>query len=216
MTKLIIMGAGGHGAVVAEAAVISDAWESVAFLDDDPRLGHDVVGCPILGAVSMLPELLGQESDYEFFAAVGGSKLRIEMLSSIEEQGGVLAKIVHPSAVVSPSVSIEAGSVICAAAVISARASIARGCIVNNGSTIDHDCVLGNAVHVSPGAHLAGDVTIGDNSWIGIGASVREGIKIGRNAIVGAGAAVVSDVPDGVVVTGVPARPMATESAPKQ
>jgi len=80
--------------------------------------------------------------------------------------------------------------------------------ILNTLSSVDHDCQLGDFVHISPGAHIAGEVQIGDGSWIGIGASVIEGIKIGRNCIIGAGAAVIADVPDGVTVVGVPAKPI--------
>jgi sugar O-acyltransferase (sialic acid O-acetyltransferase NeuD family) len=212
MTQLIIIGAGGHGAVVAEAAALSREWSSIAFLDDNPCRGAEVVGCAVLGTTSELEKLIASGPNFEFFAALGDNRHRQEILLSIEELGGVLAKIVHPNSVISPSARIGAGTVVCAGAVISARAEIARGCIVNNAASIDHDCVLGNAVHISPGAHLAGDVTIGDRSWIGIGASVKEGINIGRDAIVGSGAAVVDDVPDSVVTTGVPARPLARKA----
>ena len=203
MTRLIILGAGGHGAVVAEAAILSQEWESVGFLEDNPSKGTEVVGCPVLGNMSLLTKFL--DGDYEIFVGLGDNQQRSEVVSSIEEQGGVLANIVHPSSVVSPSVSIGAGSVVLAGAVINARASLDRGCIVNTCASIDHDCVIGRSVHISPGAHLAGCVTVGSNSWIGIGASVKEGINIGKNAIIGAGAAVVSDVDDGATVVGVPA-----------
>ncbi len=203
MTQLIIIGAGGHGAVVAEAAILSQEWNSIRFLEDDPSRGTEIVGCPIVGKTTLFAEFLGD--DYEFFVALGDSQLRDKILSSIEARGGTLAKIVHPSSVVSASASIDAGSVILAGAVINARATLGRGCIVNTCASIDHDCVIGRFVHISPGAHLAGCVTVGSNSWVGIGASVKEGINIERNAIVGAGAAVVSDVDDGATVVGVPA-----------
>ena len=84
---------------------------------------------------------------------------------------------------------------------------IGIGAIINTDATVDHDCVLGSAVHVSPGAHLAGGVCVGDRSWVGIGSAVRQLARIGSDVMVGAGAAVVADIPDGCVVTGVPARP---------
>lgn len=200
------MGAGGHGAVVAEAALLSQAWKSIAFLEDDPSRGKEVVGCPIVDQTSSFAEFLGD--DYEFFVALGDNKQRSEILSSIEEKGGVLARIVHPAAVISQSASIGAGTVVCAGAVINARASIARGCIINTSASIDHDCVLGDSVHISPGTHLAGGVQVGDRSWLGIGSSVLVGVRIGEDAIIGAGAVVLSDVPANSKVVGVPARPI--------
>ena len=65
--------------------------------------------------------------------------------------------------------------------------------------------MIGNHVHVATGARLAGSIKIGDGAHIGIGATIREGIRVGRGSIVGAGAVVVSDVPEFVLVVGVPA-----------
>ena len=206
MTQIFILGAGGHGAVVAEAAVLSQKWGVVSFLDDNADPDIPIVGCSVLGELSIWPELASRNC--EFFVAIGDNEKRDDVLSSIEKLGGVLATITHPSAVISPSATIESGVVICAGAVVNPRASIGRGTIVNTCASIDHDCVLGDATHVSPGAHLAGGVTIGARTWIGIGAVVREGVSVGSDCVVGAGAAVVSDVDSGQTVVGVPASPM--------
>lgn len=95
---------------------------------------------------------------------------------------------------------------------MNAGACIGRGAILNTGCSVDHDCILGMTVHVSPGARLAGGVIIGEGSWIGIGASVKQLVRIGSRVIVGAGAVVLADVPDGITVVGVPARPISFES----
>jgi sugar O-acyltransferase (sialic acid O-acetyltransferase NeuD family) len=206
MTHLIILGAGGHGAVVAEAALLSRGWDLVRFLDDNLEAGESVVGCSVIGRISVWPELLGEDSHY--FVAIGNNQRRDQILASIQQEGGTLANITHPSAVVSPSAVIEPGTVICGGAVINARTTVGRGAIVNTCASIDHDCTLGRSVHISPGAHLAGSVVIGNKTWVGIGAVIKDGISIGSNCIVGAGAAVVSDVNDGLTVIGVPAVPV--------
>jgi len=204
MTQLFILGAGGHGAVVAEAAVLSKKWSAVVFLDDKVDNGTDVVGCLVVGDTTITKEQLG--ADGQYFVAIGDNNQRAAVLTSIEEQGATLAQVIHPNAVVSQSAIIERGTVICAGAVINARARIGSGSIINTCASIDHDCVLGQSVHVSPGAHLAGGVTVGDESWIGIGAVVRGGISIGSNCVIGAGSAVVADVESGKTVAGVPAK----------
>jgi len=206
VNQLYILGAGGHGAVVAEAAVLSQHWESVSFLDDNADQGVLVVDCPVIGKTSMWLDLVSVGC--EFFVAIGHNGKRDEILSSIEEHGGALAIITHPNAVISPSAIIELGVVICAGAVINPRARIGRGSIINTSASIDHDCVLENAAHISPGARLAGGVTVGARTWVGIGAVVREGVSIGSDCIVGAGAAVVVDIESGQTVVGVPAAPL--------
>lgn len=203
MSRLLIVGAGGHGAVVAEAAAEAGDWEKIEFLDDDPARSQ-VLDYPVVGTVGGMTDQLDEST--AVLIALGNNFRRLELLDRAAGAGGGLATVIHPSAQISKSASMGAGSVVFAGAVINARARIGLGAILNTGATLDHDCVIGDAVHISPGANLAGEVTVGDCSWIGIGASVREGMSIGRNCIVGAGAAVVADVADGTMVGGVPAR----------
>ena len=211
MTKLVIIGAGEHGAVVADAALLMAKWSEIVFLDDKDFGGATVLGIPVVGRVDHWADLV--DEDVEFFVAIGGNARRLEVLLAIESQQEAITSIVHPSAVVSPFAIVDPGVVVCAGAVINPRATIGRGSIVNTGATIDHDCVIGDGVHISPGANLAGGISVGDRSWIGIGASVRDGVTIGRDVVVGAGAAVVSDIADGKTVGGVPARTLSIRNS---
>lgn len=203
MTRLVILGSGGHGAVVAEAAQVSGNWSEIIFLDDNESESQ-VLDFPVAGNLSELMDFIN--ADTEVFVAIGDNERRVEVLKHVDESRGVIATVIHPSAVISPSAKIAAGTVICAGTIVNARAAVGLGCILNTASTIDHDCIIENGVHVSPGANLAGGVKIGERAWIGIGASIREGISVGKDAMVGAGAAVVTDVDDGSAVGGVPAR----------
>jgi sugar O-acyltransferase (sialic acid O-acetyltransferase NeuD family) len=203
MTRLLIVGAGGHGAVVAEAAVAAGKWSEIAFLDDDGSKAQ-VLEFPILGTSGEMSSFL--DGDTEVFVAIGDNRRRLELLRSIAKENAKLATVIHPTATISPSAAISAGTVACAGVIVNARATVGLGCILNTAATIDHDCAIEDGVHVSPGANLGGIVHVGSCTWIGIGSSVREGTRIGRDSMVGAGSAVVSDVVDGVTVGGVPAR----------
>jgi sugar O-acyltransferase (sialic acid O-acetyltransferase NeuD family) len=203
VSRLVVVGAGGHGAVVAEAAAEIDRWREIVFLDDDDSL-QAVVDFPVSGRISDLFEVADQGA--EVIVAIGGNRRRLELCEEVARSGLQLISVIHPTACISRSATISSGSVVCAGAIVNARATVGRACILNTGATIDHDCVLEDGVHVSPGANLGGAVRVGQCAWIGIGSSVREGISIGRDSIVGAGAAVVSDVADALTVGGVPAR----------
>ena len=203
MKRLLIIGAGGHGAVVADAALESGNWTEIAFLDDDPS-GASVLDWPVVGGLEDLKTHLDAET--EVVVAVGDNERRLNILDSITSNSGTLVSVVHPRACVSRSATVGEGAVLCAGAMVNARAILGRGCIVNTVATVDHDCVIGDGSHISPGANLAGGVAVGNCAWVGIGAAIKEGVRIGSNAVIGAGAAVISDVADGEKVGGVPAQ----------
>ncbi|MGI9232880.1 MAG: acetyltransferase [Woeseiaceae bacterium] len=205
MIQLVILGAGGHGAVVADAAMTMNRWSDILFLDDDPELGPTVLEQPVAGVLGDWHGL--NQEGVEFVVAIGSNALRQEYLDDIIRRHCVLANVIHASAVISPFSELKGGVVVCAGAVINPRVIVDQGAIINTGATIDHDCAIGAAAHISPGANLSGGVTVGDRSWLGTGSSVREGVTIGDDAVVGAGAAVLSDVPAETTVVGVPARP---------
>lgn len=203
MKTLAILGAGGHGKVVADAAICA-GWSEIAFFDDSYASTCRVGPWNVVGTNA---EFRLRAGDFEgVTVAIGDSRTRLAWIDESLIKSSNLVSIVHPFSYVSRHAQIGAGSMILAGAVVNPFARLGRGCIVNSGATVDHDCELADAVHVSPGAHLAGSVRVGTCSWIGIGASVRQGIAIGAHVIVGAGAAVVHDVMDGQTVVGVPAR----------
>ncbi len=205
VNRLIILGAGGHGRVVGDCARAIGRYNAIAFCD---RQWPNFVSCmswPIVG--SDIAEVA--EMGNEVFVALGNARLRVEALQTLQRSPYRVATIIHPHAYVSADSVVREGSIVVAGAVVNIGSKVGRGAIVNTGATLDHDCEIGDGVHLCPGAHVAGNVIIGPESWIGIGSAVRQGVRIGAGVIVGAGAVVVSDVPDGLTVVGVPAKPLA-------
>lgn len=205
---LLIAGCGGHGRVVADAALAAGKFTQVSFLDDRFPAMTSVSEWPVIGGLSDLPRL-GKGFD-SFIPAFGDARLRLELLQRALEAGIACESIVHPRASLSLRASLGRGTVVCAGSVVTIGATIGDGCIINTAATIDHDCDLSAGVHVCPGAHVAGSVSIGIRTWFGIGAVAKQGIRIGADVVVGAGAVCVRDVRDGVTVVGVPAREVET------
>ena len=204
MSCLVIVGAGGHAAVVAEAAQLLAAWDEICFIDDKYPDLSQVIGLPVVADMSEINKLIANKAD--FVVAIGDNDLRFRLHQQIEQAGGEMVSVVHPSATVSRSAMVHPGTVILAQAAVNARTTIGAACIVNTAATIDHDCKIESGVHISPGAHLAGGVSVGERAWVGIGASVMNDVSIGFDAIIGASAAVISDVAANDTVAGVPAK----------
>lgn len=203
MRRLAILGASGHGRVIADAALAA-GWQAVVFYDDAWPAESANGPWEVVGRT---PELLRDAAQFDrAVVGIGNNATRLARLRQLVAGNVVLATVVHPAAVVSPHAEVGEGSVIFAGAILNPFARLGRGCIINTGASVDHDCELADGVHVSPGACLGGGVRVGEASWIGIGASVKQDVVIGRSVVVGAGAAVVNDIAEGLTVVGVPAR----------
>lgn len=203
MNRLVIVGAGGHAAVVAEAAQLDGIWDDICFVDDKYPDIDEIIGRPVVGDLSAVQKL--SVDGASFIVAIGNNETRLKVHEKIARNGGHLVSVIHPSAAVSHSAILQPGTAVMAQAAINARTSIGIACIVNTGATLDHDCRLESGVHISPGANLAGGVTVGERAWIGLGASVINNVSIGSAAVVGACAAVLTDVPANRTVVGIPA-----------
>jgi sugar O-acyltransferase (sialic acid O-acetyltransferase NeuD family) len=211
MNRLAILGASGHGKVVADAAVAA-GWHTVAFFDDRWPEARSIGPWPVLGTTDALRHRHGEFDGV--VVAIGDNQTRLRMQRELSAAGLPFVSVTHPSAVVSPHARIGTGSVVLAGAVVGAFAVIGVAGIVNTGATIDHDDRIGDGVHVGPGAHLGGNVVVGEGAWIGIGAAIRHGLSVGADAVVGAGAAVVKDVAAHLTVGGVPARTLNRHDTP--
>ena len=209
MTSIVGIGAGGHAKVMLEILRNEPGYRLVGLLDRNRELwGKEMAGVPVLGGDELLEKLFAEGIRHAFIGVgtTGNAVPRQKLYETATRIGFEFVSAVHPQAIVSPGAKIGKGVAIMAGAIINADAQLGQNVIVNTGSVIEHDCIIGDHVHIATGALLAGGVRIGNGSHVGVGASVRQCVKIGCNSIVGAGASVIRDVPDHVVVVGVPAR----------
>lgn len=193
--KLSIIGASGHGKVVADIAE-KNGYDEIEFYDDDESL--KICGkWPVVGTVS---EVMGSD----VFIAIGNAKTRERITNQFKDRR--FPTLIHPSSVVADDVVIGEGSVVMAGAVINSGTRICKGVIINTCSSVDHDCTIDDFVHISVGAHLAGTVSVGKRAWISVGSNVVNNMMICEDVVVGAGAVVIRDIIEQGTYVGVPAR----------
>lgn len=204
MGSIAILGAGGHGRVVADCAEAA-GWTDISIFDDRPSFDFHSPW-PVVGTGA---DLLARVAEFEgLVVGIGANPTRLNWHRQLSNAGARLMSVVHPHAMVSAHAQVGRGSVVFAGAVVNIGARLGEAVIINSGATVDHDCEIADGVHISPGAHLAGGVTVDELSWVGIGAAVREGVIIGRDVTIGAGAIVIKSVEAGLTMVGNPARPL--------
>lgn len=206
---VIIVGAGGHAAVVADALLAAGQCV-LGFIDNNAALqGSRLCGLPVLGGDAVLVDHTpAQVQLANGIGGTGGEGLRSAVQRKLEAAGWRFVQVRHPSAVVSPFAQLGADTQLLAHSVVQAGAALGAGCIVNSAAIVEHDVKLGAFVHIACNATLCGGVIVGAHSHVGAAAVVRQGVRLGEATVVGAGAVVVDDFNGGGTLIGVPARPM--------
>ncbi|MUK92236.1 acetyltransferase [Aliivibrio fischeri] len=203
MTRCAILGASGHGKVVAEIAELN-GYTKVDFFDDRwPELKNQE-HWNVLGSTQ---DLINEVSNYDLVVvAIGDNATRLNKQRILEMSGAIFKVLIHPSVTISKYSQVGNGTVIMANVVVNSFASIGNSCIINTSSIVEHDCVLSDGVHISPGANLAGSVHIGERTWVGIGSQIKQLVSIGSDVVIGAGSTVIKNVVDDQVIVGNPAK----------
>lgn len=180
MKSIYIYGGSGHGLVVADIA-LSCGYDDIIFVDDGENKYPTF-------------EDIKRENHIPIAFGVGSNTTRAKLFERVQNSGFEIISLIHPSSIISSSVTVGKGTVVMPNVVVNAKAVIGKGVILNSSCVVEHECVIDDFVHISPSVALAGDVKIGEFSHIGIGSSVIQSIIIGKNAVIGAGSTVVKNI----------------------
>ena len=198
MNRLIIIGAGGHGKVVADNA-LKNGYKNICFIDDNVK--GELMGFPVVGTVKEIERF--NDGNTDFIIGIGNNDVRKSIAQTYNLNW---VSIIHPSAQIAFKAEIGKGTVVMANAVVNACATVGKHCIINTGAIVEHDNVIEDYVHISPRAVLGGTVKVSELTHVGIGATVKNNIAICSGCTIGAGAVVVKNISEKGIYIGVPAK----------
>ncbi|MBC6316038.1 acetyltransferase [Listeria grandensis] len=204
--KLVIIGAGGLGQVISQAAVHHGEYQVIGFCDDKyhkVNLEHDIFCAPL----SFIKELVHLEQVY-YFIAIGNGEIRQDISKRLGLIACRYATIIHPTAFVDNNVILGAGVAVLPHATIHSAAQIRNHVIINSASIIEHKNSLEDFVSISPNTTLCGAVTVERGAFVGAGTTVVQGVTIGEGTTIGAGSLVLKDIPSNCIAYGSPAKVM--------
>ena len=180
-TRLLIVGAGGHGRSLAEAAILSGQFEVVGFLDDSLSTDKKVLGVPVLGSLSSMVN--HHSATDQAIVAIGNNAVREQVMQQLVDANFELSIVIHPRAFVSPSAVIGKGSAVMAGAIIGTEARLGIGTIVNSGAVVDHHAIVDDFGHLGVNACMAGGTLLGRGAWMQAGCALGYGVKVAAREV---------------------------------
>ena len=187
---LYLYGASGYAKVIID--IVKSNNIHLEGLYDDNILNKELLGYPVLSSQDI-------SSSVDLFISIGDNKSRQEIAKKVKAH---YITLVHPSAILSPTIKLGNGTAIMQGAVVQAGSKIGNHVILNTSVSVDHENIISDYVHISPNSTLCGNVHIGEGTWIGAGSVILPGIKIGKWSVIGAGSVVDIDIPDYCLATG--------------
>ena len=192
---VIIIGAGGHACVVADA-LLTAGNQILGFTDTSVEVGKEMFqGLRVLGCDDIIKEYAPNEIEVAIgIGFLPGNNIRYKVFNKVKGWGFTVKSVQHPSAIIGNEVILAEGSQIMAGGIVQPKAFIGKNVIVNTGAKIDHDTIVGDHSHVAPGATICGGVEIGANCFVGAGSIVIQGRSLSSNAVVAAGAIISKNI----------------------
>lgn len=202
---IILIGGGGHAKVIIDVIRSTNQYNIIGICD---RYTGELEGIPILGRDEILPKLYDQGIKNAFICvgALGNPQIRWNLYKYLKDIGYSLPVLIHRTAYVASSATIEEGTCIMPGVIINPGVQVGKMAIINTASIIEHDCKVGDNTHISPGACLCGNVRVGANTHVGAKSVINQGMSIGNDVMIGSGSVVINNVDCNDLVVGVPAR----------
>lgn len=202
MRKILIIGAGDGGEVVANILRNDQNNKIIGFLDDNHQLwNQELMGIKVIGGIGIIDQL-HQENKFDslIISITSNMKVRRKIFEIIKLKGYSIINAIHPQAYINPTAEIGKGNIIGAFVHIGHAAKIGNNNLITAHCNIEHHNTISSHILFGPGVMTSGDVTIGNGCSFGAGVNIEPHINIGNNVAVASGSTVIMDLVDDTVI----------------
>ena len=200
---MLIVGSGGFAKELFQIAC--ETGEDVIFYNDFPAAPDFLFErFPVIHSLKEAEELFSFKPN--FTLGLGNPKLRYDLYQKMRGVGGSFSSMISKETYIGNyEVKIGVGVNILAGTKISNSVSVGKGSMLYYNTVVTHDVTVGDFCEISPDVKLLGGCQVGNYTWIGAGSIIFPKVRIGDNAIIAAGSVVRENIPDNVMVAGIPA-----------
>jgi sugar O-acyltransferase (sialic acid O-acetyltransferase NeuD family) len=208
MLKIILIGAGPHSEVVIDIIEEEEKYQIVGLIDSNREIGSKLKGYSILGRQEDIQKITFENKVNSGLVCIGDNWSRMKVVNQIVSLVPSFNFIttIHPKTNISKNAKIGKGVVIMPGVTINTDAIVGNFCIINTNSSFEHYCIMDDFSSISAGVTTGGFVKIGQFSAIALGATIFDRIEIGYNSVIGSASLVSKNVPNNVLVYGIPAK----------
>jgi sugar O-acyltransferase (sialic acid O-acetyltransferase NeuD family) len=199
MKPICVFGAGGFAQEVITLIKTTTSYSIAACLDTKES-DTTIEGIPIYS------ESFFDPYKHSAIVAISSPKVRKSIIDKIDGPNTEFITLIHPTAIISPGVTVGKGSIICAFCFISNSTKIGKHTQLNWATTVGHETILGDFVTTAPGVHISGTVKAGNNIYIGTNSAIIDKLTVVDDVLIGAGACVVKSITERGTYVGVPAK----------
>ena len=211
--KIIILGNGAEVPNIIELIAFRPDLSISGILDDNP-LRPFTRDLPVIGNLSEITRY----ADHGLVWGINSMNnrfLRLRLAFELQLSPERFVRLIHPSAIISPSAELGSGVIVQAGTVISCNVKIGNHTYISPLCSIGHDTTLADGNILASGVMLAGGVKIGAANYFGMTSGIREKLVIENGNIIGMGATVIHNVTNGHTMVGVPAHSKGQQPLPE-
>ncbi len=212
--KVIIIGGKGAAIVLAEQMIhaiknFQAKYEFLGFCIDDPLLGKEIAGYPVLCTRAELAARYNQFPEVKYFFALykpSCMEERVKLFQAMNLPREKFTNFIHPLAFVAQSVRMGIGNVVCSNVTINCNSRIGDFNTLNGNVLFGHDTNMRDYNILAGSATVSSEIEIGSGNFIGLNSTLRDRVKIGDFNIIGMASTVLKDIGDHTTVVGSPAK----------